>query len=155
MVAIVSRRLSSAQSFITLKTYGKPSQTRHSQHTIRCKYSLCRPQTMTKMPLNKKSPSDTHFPGDFFSLNKLILPRAAIAYGVQWLGTDLLLNAHTQTFTPVREIGQSAFFLSFESASDAGLAWLSTQPNSPLGIVPLGWDPLFERAVLIHGVQCP
>ena len=94
--------------------------------------------------------------GDPFDIARLPLPRPAVAYGVQRLDTDCLLDRHHPRFLPVRSRDLDAFFPDFGSAHAAAGAWLA-HSGTPLeahdlAIVPLGYDPLLERPILIHGV---
>ncbi len=93
------------------------------------------------------------FPGDFFSIHTLVLPRPACGYGVQKLGSDLLLGPEGTALTPVRNANQEHLFETFDEAAKAGHAYLANHHTEcPLVIVPLGFDPIFERLVLIQGV---
>lgn len=85
-----------------------------------------------------------------------MLPRPAVGYGVQHLGSDELLDHHGKELRPVRQASLAAFvFHDFTHATKAGLCFLQTHPTIPLSIVPIGFDPLFERLILIHGVIEP
>ncbi|MEY4592071.1 MAG: hypothetical protein RIR18_966 [Pseudomonadota bacterium] len=96
------------------------------------------------------------FPGDHFQLDQLVLPRPAIGYGVQHLGTDQLLNAYTATLIPIRQALQvQSVFETFEAAAAAGQKHLAQNPEIPLSIIPVGYDPIFDRLVLIQGVIQP
>jgi hypothetical protein len=95
------------------------------------------------------------FPGTPFELQQLILPRKASGYAVQWLGTDRILDRNSTKFSPIREAGISNIFSHFSEATKAGQQWLSTHPETPIAIVPVTFDDLFERWVLILGVIQP
>jgi hypothetical protein len=95
------------------------------------------------------------FPGTPFQLDQLILPRQASAYAVQWLGTDRILDRNTIAFSPIREAGISHVFREFSEATIAGQEWLNIHPETPIAIVPVTFDDLFERWVLILGVIQP
>lgn len=113
---------------------------------------------MTKIPPSKGLRPTSDFLGEPFSLDKLILPRPACAYGVQWLGSDQLLHKHQQTFISVRQVGRDAFFSSYGSAAHGAITWLEANPQTPpppLAIVPLGWDDHFARVILIQGILTP
>jgi hypothetical protein len=96
------------------------------------------------------------FPGDYFLLEHLILSRPAIGYAVQYLGTDRVLNDDGLELHPIRNANKDrVIFNTFEMATTAGLTFLAQHPDSPLSIVPIGYDPVFERLVLIQGVIQP
>lgn len=101
-------------------------------------------------------PPDTF--GDRFTLTDLPLPRPAAGYGVQQLGSDLLLDQNSGTLLPVRSPQLAPLFPSFDAAHAAAARWLERTGTPPeahqLAIVPLGYDPRFERHVLIYGVLC-
>ena len=96
--------------------------------------------------------------GDPFILETLPLPRPAVGYAVQWLDSDRLLDRRHDTFQPIRTPGLQPVFASFAAAHAAAAAWLAAQQIDPdehrLSIVPLGYDPLLERHILIYGVLC-
>ncbi len=96
--------------------------------------------------------------GDSFSLDRLALPRPAVAYGIQRLGTDLLLDRQSDTFKPIRTPDLQPRFNDFSDAFAAASAWLITNgieiDEHDLSIIPLAYDPLLERHVLIFGVLC-
>ncbi|WP_412479438.1 hypothetical protein [Azonexus sp. IMCC34839] len=96
--------------------------------------------------------------GDRFDIATLPLPRPATGYAVQMLDTDLLLNRRTGQFMPVRTPGLEASFESFDSAYAAAEHWIEAHGESledhRLAIVPVGYDPILERHVLIYGVLC-
>jgi hypothetical protein len=105
---------------------------------------------------------DAHFPantfGDPFDLASLPLPRPARGYGVQLLDTDRLLDAKSGEFLPVRSPDLHATHASFAEAHAAAARWASRQGIAPgahhLAIVPVGYDDLLQRHVLIYGVLC-
>jgi hypothetical protein len=94
--------------------------------------------------------------GDPFELDRLPLPRKAAGYAVQRLDTDLLLDSATGDFLPVRSPKLQPAFARFEDAHAAGAQWVvQHHPDGSdhrLAIVPIGYDPLLERYVLIYGV---
>lgn len=94
--------------------------------------------------------------GHAFNLEDLPLPRAACGYGVQRLDTDTLLDRRTGQFRPVREPEVDACFTSFDEARSAARAWVREHvpliEDPSLAIVPLGFDPLLGRPILIFGV---
>ena len=94
----------------------------------------------------------TDFPGDPYSLEKLVLPRPACAYGLQQLGTDMLWSVTGRKFLSIRQIAAADLFAEFEAASLAGLDCLARHPDAALAIVPIAWDTTFSRFVLIQGV---
>lgn len=103
-----------------------------------------------------------HFPpdsfGDPFIIEQLPLPRPAIAYGVQRLDTDTLLDPLSARLVPIRQASADCCFPSFAAAYQAASEW--TRQHIPqngehqLAIVPLGYDPFLERLILIYGVLC-
>jgi hypothetical protein len=101
-------------------------------------------------------PDDTF--GDRFDLAALPLPRPPAGYAVQMLDTDRLLDRCSGSFLPVRSSGLSPLFDNFDEAHAAALAWVEQHCAPPedhrLAIVPLGFDSLRERHVLIYGVLC-
>lgn len=97
-------------------------------------------------------PAANQFPGDTYSLDSPHFSRAPCGYGVQRLGGDLLLDRSGSRFAPVRQATQNHCFEHFADAAEAGLRWLAAEPQAPLAIVPLAFDPSFERYVLIWGV---
>ena len=96
--------------------------------------------------------------GDPYDLNDLPLARPAVGYAVQWLGTDRLLDIATGQFLPVRSRHLQAAWASFAEAHAAAAAWSRRQATAgdlpPLAIIPVGYDALLERHVLIYGVLC-
>lgn len=94
--------------------------------------------------------------GDPFLLESLPLARPAVGYGVQTLGTDTLLDRRDGAFRPIRTAGLQPVFESFAAAHEAAADWLLRHGVDPeehrLSIVPLGYDALLERHVLIYGV---
>lgn len=96
--------------------------------------------------------------GDPFRIEDLPLPRPAVGYGVQWLGTDTLLDRTQQCFLPIRTPQLSPVFADFAQAHAAASRWLESRPETsalpPLSIVPLAFDALLERHVLVYGVLC-
>lgn len=96
--------------------------------------------------------------GDPFDIDALPLPRPAVGYGVQQLGTDTLLDPRQGRLVPVREAGLACRFAHFDAAHAAAAAWLQAQDTGAdehhLAIVPLGYDSFLERHVLIYGVLC-
>ena len=101
-------------------------------------------------------PPDTF--GDPFSLEALPLPRPAIAYAIQHLGTDTLLDRQTGQFRPIRTPDLQPRFATFAEAFAAASNWLVAHDvaidEHELSIVPLAYDPLLGRHVLIYGVLC-
>ena len=105
---------------------------------------------------------DTHYPadafGDPFDLGSLPLPRPACGYGVQLLDTDRLLDTGSGDFLPVRSPDLDAAHASFAAAHAAAARWASRHGMAPdahrLAIVPVGYDDLLQRHVLIYGVLC-
>ncbi|MDR1888732.1 MAG: hypothetical protein LBQ81_05050 [Zoogloeaceae bacterium] len=98
---------------------------------------------------------ETPFLGDPFRLEELPLPRPADGYAVQYLGRDQLLDRRQAVFLPVRHPALRALHASFAAARQAALDWLHAQPTMPappLAIVPVAFDPVSERHVLIYGV---
>ncbi len=99
-------------------------------------------------------PADTF--GDPFDITTLPLPRPAVGYGVQRLDSDCLLDQRSGEFMPVRSLQLDAAFPSFAHAHGAAADWLA-RTGTPadahdLAIVPLGYDPLLQRPILIYGV---
>lgn len=96
--------------------------------------------------------------GDTFVIDQLPLPRPAIAYGVQRLDTDTVLDSLKGRLVPIRQAGADCCFSSFPAAYQAACEW--TRQHIPengehqLAIVPLGYDPFLERLILIYGVLC-
>jgi len=94
--------------------------------------------------------------GDPFALERLPLPRPAIGYAVQQLDTDLLLDRESNRLMPVRSPQLQPTFASFADAHAGAGRWLASQRTDPashaLAIVPIGYDPLLERHILIYGV---
>lgn len=97
-----------------------------------------------------------HAFGDPFQVEHLPLPRAGTGYGVQYLGTDTLLDRKNGVFLAVRDPGLQAIHATFESARCAAQAWLvahkATTESHPLAVVPLRYDERLERHILIYGV---
>jgi len=96
--------------------------------------------------------------GDRFELSTLPLPRAPAGYAVQRLDTDLLLDRPSGRLLPIRTPGLDGIFASFDDAYGAAEQWVTQHCDSPtehhLAIVPAGYDPVFERPILIYGVLC-
>lgn len=96
--------------------------------------------------------------GDRFELSALPLPRPPAGYAVQQLDTDLLLDRRSGDLLPIRTPHLDALFTSFDDAFAAASQWVSQNCTSPaehhLAIVPAGYDPVFERPILIYGVLC-
>jgi hypothetical protein len=105
---------------------------------------------------------DVHYPadafGDPFDLGGLPLPRPARGYGVQLLDTDLLLDTASGDFLPVRSPDLDAAHASFAAAHAAAARWAACHGMAAdahrLAIVPVGYDDLLQRHVLIYGVLC-
>lgn len=95
------------------------------------------------------------FPGDCFNLEDLVLPRPASGYGVQLLGTDQIIDQQGMLLRPIRQAETTSRFSSFEDAQIAGEHYLQQHPETPLAIVPLAYDPVFQRLILIQGVITP
>lgn len=101
------------------------------------------------------TPEAQHPFGEPYRLTDLPLPRPAIGYGVQQLGSDRLLDQHTLTLQAMRHPGLHAVFADFASAERTARQWLDTAPAAqslPLSIVPLGWDADMQRPILIWGM---
>lgn len=106
--------------------------------------------------------SKIHLPadafGDRFELSALPLARPPAGYAVQRLDTDRLLDRNTGELLPVRTPSLAALFDSFDEAYLAAHQWVESHCDIPtehqLAIVPAGYDPVFERHVLIYGVLC-
>lgn len=96
--------------------------------------------------------------GDRFELSALPLPRPPAGYAVQQLDSDLLLDRRTGQLLPIRTQGLAALFASFDEAFEAATQWVLQHCDDPtehhLAIVPAGYDPVFERPILIYGVLC-
>ena len=96
--------------------------------------------------------------GDRFDLAALPLPRAPAGYAVQLLDTDQLLDQNSGDFLPVRSTQLKPLFDCFDSAYVAAAAWVESHGKNPeehhLAIVPVGYDPVLERHILIYGVLC-
>ena len=95
--------------------------------------------------------------GDRFPLNHRQMPRPAVGYGIQQLDTDTLLDQDTQTFLPIRSPRLNPCFNSFDAAHQAASHWLLAQgqctaDEHSLAIVPIGYDTVLERYILIYGV---
>ena len=109
-----------------------------------------------KLGMQKRHlPADTF--GDRFELASLPLPRRAAGYAVQMLDTDTLLDQGTQTFLPIRSPRLTPCFSSFDAAHQAASHWLLAQgkcaaDEHSLAIVPIGYDTVLERYILIYGV---
>lgn len=105
---------------------------------------------------------DTHYPadafGDPFDLDNLPLARPARGYGVQLLDTDRLLDTASGEFLPVRSPDLHATHATFVEAHAAAARCVSRHGMAPdahrLAIVPVGYDDLLQRHVLIYGVLC-
>ncbi|WP_371325293.1 hypothetical protein VX159_07185 [Dechloromonas sp. ZY10] len=99
-------------------------------------------------------PADTF--GDPFDIDVLPLPRPAVGYGVQRLDSDCLLDGDSGTLLPVRHPQLQAVFGSFAAAHVAASRYLQRNGTAAdthdLAIVPLGYDPLLQRPILIYGV---
>lgn len=97
--------------------------------------------------------------GDPYTLESLVLPRPAEGYGVQYLGRDQLLDRGTGQFLAIRNPTLKGIFLSFAMAHDAAMAWIDRNGGSPeahpLAIVPVAFDPVSDRHILIYGVLQP
>jgi hypothetical protein len=100
---------------------------------------------MDRLPL----PDDL---GDPFCLAELVLPRPAEGYGVQHLGRDWLLDRRTGAFLSIRDPDLRGMFADFASAAAAARGWLVRGQAAPLAIVPVAWDAVSERHILIFGV---
>lgn len=96
--------------------------------------------------------------GDRFDLAALPLPREPAGYAVQMLDTDQLLDRQTGEFLPVRSSHLKPLFDCFDSAYTAAAAWVESHDENPddhrLAIVPVSYDDILERHVLIYGVLC-
>ena len=96
--------------------------------------------------------------GDPFELDALPLPRPPAGFAVQLLDTDRLFDRNSGDFLPVRSPALRALFDSFDGAYAAARQWAATHGVAPedhrLAIVPVGYDPLLERHILIYGVLC-
>lgn len=106
--------------------------------------------------------------GDVYHLEDLCLPRPAHGYGVQWLGKDQLLDSRHQAFLPIRHADLQGIFADFDGAAQAAQHWYqqhwrqqhgsapqevaSAPPLPPLAIVPVAYDPIAGRHILIYGV---
>lgn len=97
--------------------------------------------------------------GDPFRLEDLALPRPAEGYGVQYLGRDQLLDQLTGQFLPIRNPTLRGRFPSFEAAREAAKAWWNSRTADEaapsVAIVPVAFDPVSERHILIYGVLQP
>jgi hypothetical protein len=109
---------------------------------------------------------DPHPFGEPYQLGDLPLPRPAIGYGIHLLGTDRLLDQHSQRLQAMRHPSLHAVFDSFAAAETAALDWLGngqtntatinpTPDTLPLSIVPLGWDANMQRPILLWGMLSP
>lgn len=96
--------------------------------------------------------------GDRFDLANLPLIRHADGYAVQMLDTDTLLDRLTATFLPVRNGALKGIFETFDAAFQAAQQWAIAQQLPPnehsLAIVPVAYDPVLQRHILIYGVLC-
>ena len=103
---------------------------------------------------NLRLPDDAF--GDPFDIGRLPLPRPAVGYAVQWLDTDLLLDRRSADFLPVRSPDLTPVFRSFSEAHAAASGWLAHRQDDgkevALAIVPVGYDLLLGRHILIYGV---
>lgn len=93
--------------------------------------------------------------GDPFALHELDLPRQAVGYGLQQLGSDQVLDRNTGNLRSIRTPKLHPVFSSFSEAYTAGKTWVKNNheiSDIQLAIVPLGFDPELERHVLIYGV---
>ena len=95
--------------------------------------------------------------GDSFNLDHPQMPRPAVAYAVQRLDTDTLLDQRTRTFQPIRSQELEPRFASFDAAHQAASNWLLAQgqhntDDHCLAIVPIGYDEILQRHILIYGV---
>ena len=101
-------------------------------------------------------PADTF--GDRFDLDTLPLPRVPAGYAVQRLDTDSLLDRRTGNFLPVRSPELQCLFANFDEARAAAGTWVIKNCPPPadhrLAIVPVGFDPVLQRHILIYGVLC-
>lgn len=108
------------------------------------------------MPRPVPLPADAF--GDPFDLARLPLAREAAGYAVQRLDTDCLLDRSSGDFRPVRTRGMQPLFSRFEEAHAAASDWVirhhPDNADHKLAIVPVGYDSLLERHVLIYGVLC-
>ncbi len=103
-----------------------------------------------------------HFPadafGDRFDISTLPLPRPPAGYAVQRLDTDRLLDSDSGELHPVRTPGLKAIFDTFDAAFLAACQWVSSHGADPrdhhLAVVPVGYDTVFNRPILIYGVLC-
>ena len=110
---------------------------------------------ISTMP-TRKYPADTF--GDRFDINHLPLPRPAIGYAVQLLNTDQLLDRQSQAFLAVRTPGLDALHEDFDAAYASAQRWTERNaiPHDEhcLAIVPVGYDEILQRPILIYGVLC-
>jgi len=100
-------------------------------------------------------PPPSHPFGDPFALDMPSLPRPASGYAVQLLGTDRILDRSSMQFLAVRDRALQGSFATFAEAEQAARAMAAavTDPETlPMGIVPVGYDSMMQRHVLIHGV---
>jgi len=101
-------------------------------------------------------PADTF--GDRFDLDTLPLPRVPAGYAVQRLDTDTLLDRRTGNFLSVRSPELHCLFANFDEARAAAGTWVIKNCPPPadhrLAIVPVGFDPVLQRHILIYGVLC-
>ncbi|MCX8145671.1 MAG: hypothetical protein N3C59_04985 [Azovibrio sp.] len=97
--------------------------------------------------------------GDPFLLEELPLPRPADGYGVQYLGKDELLDRRSADFLSIRNPALRGIFPSFAAAQAAARRWCARQdPRGAmpaLAIVPVAWDSVLTRHILIYGVLQP
>lgn len=96
--------------------------------------------------------------GDRFDISSLPLPRPPAGYAVQRLDTDRLLDRLSGELHPVRTPGLNAIFDTFDAAFLAASQWVISHDADPrdhhLAIVPVGYDMVFNRPILIYGVLC-
>ncbi len=96
--------------------------------------------------------------GDPFDLASLPLPRPAAGYAVQRLNTDQLLDQNSGNFLPVRSTTLNPVHRSFADAYASALSWVNQHQiavdDHQLAIVPIAYDPIRERHILIYGVLC-
>lgn len=97
--------------------------------------------------------------GDPYTLESLSLPRPAEGYAVQYLGRDQLLDQDTGKFLAIRNPALKGIFPSFATAHEAAMAWIDQNGGKPeehpLAIVPVAFDPVSDRHILIYGVLQP
>lgn len=97
--------------------------------------------------------------GDPYTLESLSLPRPAEGYAIQYLGRDHLLDQNTGRFLAIRNPALKGIYLSFAMAHEAATAWIHKNGGNPgehpLAIVPVAFDPVSDRHILIYGVLQP